>query len=41
MARFGFGILSYIGDILTEPTEAVETRIDQSVQNLTETTEVR
>jgi hypothetical protein len=39
MAPFGFGILSYIGDILTEPTEAVETRIDQSVQNLTETTE--
>ena len=25
IAPFGFGILSYIGDILTEPTEVVET----------------
>ena len=25
IAPFGFGMLSYIGDILTEPTEVVET----------------
>ena len=39
IAPFGFGMLFCIGDILTEPTEVVETRIDQSVQNLTEASE--
>jgi hypothetical protein len=37
VALLEFGMLSSIGDVVTEPTEIVETRTDQGVQDLTET----
>jgi hypothetical protein len=37
VALLEFGMLSSIGDVVTEPTEIVETQTDQGVQDLTET----
>ena len=37
VALLEFGMLSSIGDVVTEPTEIVETRTDQGAQDLTET----
>lgn len=36
IAPFGFGLLSCIGEKLMEPTETVERRVDQGVQDLIE-----
>jgi hypothetical protein len=37
VALLEVGMLSSIGDVVTEPTEIVETRADQGAQDLTET----
>ena len=37
VALLEFGMLSSIGDVVTEPSEIVETQTDRDVQDLTET----